>query len=61
LSRPARPMFKPPRRAWPPLQRVNLTRFKQMVEQIAPQTQVLIPEKFQLYDLQQLTNHRFTV
>jgi L-ascorbate metabolism protein UlaG (beta-lactamase superfamily) len=61
LSRPARPMFKPPRRAWSPLQRVNLAQFKQMVEQIVPKTQVLIPERLQLYDLQQLTNHRFTV
>jgi L-ascorbate metabolism protein UlaG (beta-lactamase superfamily) len=61
LSKPVRPMFKPPRWSWPPLQRVNLARFKQMVEQIAPKTQVLIPERFQIYDLHWLTNHQFTV
>jgi hypothetical protein len=48
-------MFKPPRWAWPPLQRVNLTQFKQMVEQIAPKTQVFIPERFQTYDIRQCT------
>lgn len=61
LSKSVRPMFKPPCWSWPPLQRVNLMRFKQMVERIAPEAWVFIPERFQTYDLHQLTNHQFTV
>ncbi len=61
LSKPVRPMFKPPRWAWPPLQRVNLARFKRMVEQITPGVQVFTPKRFQVYDLCQLTNRQFTV
>jgi L-ascorbate metabolism protein UlaG (beta-lactamase superfamily) len=51
LSKPLRPHYKPPRWVFPPLQRVNLTEFSQMIEQIAPETKILIPEIFRAYDL----------
>jgi L-ascorbate metabolism protein UlaG (beta-lactamase superfamily) len=51
LSEPLRPMLKPPRLAFPPLARVDLTAFSQLIKRIAPQTQVVLPEIFRLYDL----------
>jgi L-ascorbate metabolism protein UlaG (beta-lactamase superfamily) len=51
LSQPIRPMFKPPRLAFPPLERVDLTRFHQMIMQIAPQAHVFLPEIFRLYEV----------
>jgi L-ascorbate metabolism protein UlaG (beta-lactamase superfamily) len=51
LSQPLRPMLKPPRLAFPPLARVDLTAFRQLIKRIAPQTQVLLPEIFRLYEL----------
>jgi L-ascorbate metabolism protein UlaG (beta-lactamase superfamily) len=51
LSEPVRPMLKPPTWSFPPLQRLNLAEFRQVVEQIAPQTKVLIPEMFRTYDI----------
>jgi len=51
LSQPLRPMLKPPRLAFPPLARVDLTAFRQMIKRIAPQTQVFLPEIFRLYEL----------
>jgi L-ascorbate metabolism protein UlaG (beta-lactamase superfamily) len=54
LSRPLRPMLKPPAWAFPPLQFINLTRFKQMIGSIDPKVQVLIPEIFHSYDLRLL-------
>lgn len=54
LDEPVRPMIEPPRWAWPPLRRVDLARFKETIERIAPQTQVHIPERFRLYDFHQL-------
>jgi Beta-lactamase superfamily domain len=51
LSQPLRPTFKPPRMAFPPLERVNLTTFKQMIQRIAPQIKVILPKIFYLYEL----------
>lgn len=51
LSRPLRPMFKPPRLTFPPLKRVDLTLFRQLIKQVAPHARVLLPEIFHLYDL----------
>lgn len=51
LSQPLRPMLKPPRLALPPLARVDLTAFRQMIKRIAPQMQVFLPEVFRLYEL----------
>ena len=51
LSRPVCPMLAPSGRLIPPLKRMDLARFKQMVEQIAPETQVLVPEMFRIYNL----------
>jgi L-ascorbate metabolism protein UlaG (beta-lactamase superfamily) len=51
LSRPLRPMLIPPRLAWPPLARVDLAAFGQLVKQIAPEAQVIIPEVLRLYEL----------
>ncbi len=51
LSQPLRPMLKPPRLAFPPFERANLTAFGQMIQRIAPQIRVLLPEIFQLYEL----------
>ena len=38
LSRPLRPMLKPPRLAFPPLARVDLTAFSQLIKRIDPQS-----------------------
>jgi L-ascorbate metabolism protein UlaG (beta-lactamase superfamily) len=51
LSKPVRPYWKPPHRAFPPLEREDLTRFRQLIKQIAPQAHIFIPEIFQLYEL----------
>jgi L-ascorbate metabolism protein UlaG (beta-lactamase superfamily) len=55
LSRPARPFFKPPGRAFPPLQHMDPTRFKTMIEDMATGVKVLIPEMFRVYDLRGLS------
>jgi L-ascorbate metabolism protein UlaG (beta-lactamase superfamily) len=51
LSKPLQPYWKPPRWAFPPLQRVNLAKFRQMIRQIDPETQVVEPEALRTYDL----------
>jgi L-ascorbate metabolism protein UlaG (beta-lactamase superfamily) len=51
LSKPVRPMLAPPRWAWPPLGRIDLDRFRQVVEKVAPGTQVFVPERFATYEL----------
>jgi L-ascorbate metabolism protein UlaG (beta-lactamase superfamily) len=51
LSRPLRPMPKPPAWGFPPLQFMNLTRFQRMIGSIDPEVQVLIPQIFQAYNL----------
>jgi L-ascorbate metabolism protein UlaG (beta-lactamase superfamily) len=51
LSRPARPFFKAPAWAWPPMGRVKLAEFRRIVEETLPEAQVLIPEMLCVYDL----------
>jgi L-ascorbate metabolism protein UlaG (beta-lactamase superfamily) len=58
LSQPLRPMLKPPRLAFSPLTRVDLTTFSQLIKRISPQTQVFLPEIFQLYELSELLPER---
>ena len=48
LSKPIRPVVTPS------LKRVDMTQFRQMVEQIAPETKMFIPEMFRTYDLNEL-------
>jgi L-ascorbate metabolism protein UlaG (beta-lactamase superfamily) len=50
-SAPTRPFFKPPRWAFPPLQRMDMDGFRQMIESIVPEAQVFLPEVFEVYDL----------
>ncbi len=54
LSRPIRPMLAPPRLAIPPLRRLNLPSFARVIEAIAPETRVLIPEIFHPYTVSEL-------
>ncbi|MGZ3630972.1 MAG: MBL fold metallo-hydrolase, partial [Ktedonobacteraceae bacterium] len=58
LSRPRRPMLKPPRLAFPPLARVDLTAFSQLIKRISPKTQVFLPEIFHLYELSEFLPER---
>jgi len=46
LSEPLRPYFTPPRLAWPPLRRVDLARFRRMIEEMSPGVRVMVPEAF---------------
>jgi len=55
LSKPTRPVIGPSGRVIPLLKRVDMTHFRRMVEQIAPQTKVLIPQMFRAYDLGEFT------
>jgi L-ascorbate metabolism protein UlaG (beta-lactamase superfamily) len=56
LSEPMRPTLAPSGQAVPPLKRIDLVQFEQMIEQIAPGTQVLIPQMFRAYDLGELAS-----
>ena len=58
LSQPLRPMLKPPHLAFPPLTRVDLTEFSQLIKRIAPKTQVFLPEIFHLYKLSKFLPER---
>jgi L-ascorbate metabolism protein UlaG (beta-lactamase superfamily) len=60
LSQPLRPMLKPPRLAFPPLARVDLAAFGQLVKQVAPAAQVFIPEVLRLYKLRGILSERAT-
>jgi L-ascorbate metabolism protein UlaG (beta-lactamase superfamily) len=51
LSRPIRSMVAPSGKLIPPLKRIDLPRFKHVIEQLAPATRVLIPEMFHPYNL----------
>ncbi len=51
LTQPLRPMLKPPRMAFPPFARVDLTAFSQLIKRITPQTQMFLPEIFHIYEL----------
>jgi L-ascorbate metabolism protein UlaG (beta-lactamase superfamily) len=54
LSRPVRPMISPPSWSIPPLRREDLAAFRRMIQQIAPQARVFVPDMFRRYDLGQL-------
>lgn len=54
LSRPLRPMLKPPRLAFPPFSRVDLAGFRRLLKQIAPEMQVFIPDVLHLYELKEI-------
>ena len=58
LSRPLRPQTRYPALNFPPIQRVNLKKFCQMIEKLSPQTKVLIPEIFHSYDLAEILGNR---
>jgi hypothetical protein len=49
LSMPLRPTFELPAWAIPPLRRIDLSGFAQMIDAIAPGTKTIIPEIFHLY------------
>jgi len=55
MSKPVRPLVVPSGQAVPLLKRIDLARFRQVVEQTAPGTLVLIPEMFRAYELGELT------
>ena len=55
LTRPLRPMLAPPRWAWPPFGKIDLARFKRMIEEMSPLASVLVPEIFYSYDLNQVS------
>jgi L-ascorbate metabolism protein UlaG (beta-lactamase superfamily) len=54
LNQPVRPSYELPRWEMPPVRRINLERFTETVQRIAPGTEVLIPEILKTYDLTQL-------
>lgn len=54
LSRPLRPYMKYPALTFPPIQRMNLTKFGQMIERLSPSTKVFTLEIFRAYDLAQV-------
>jgi len=54
LSRPVRPLFTPPHRTLRLLPRANLRQWTRMIERMAPDAQVLLPEVFQSYTLERL-------
>jgi len=54
LSKPVRPTLAPSGQAVSPLNRIDLAQFERMIEQFAPGAQVLIPEMFRTYDLDEL-------
>ena len=51
LSKPIHPMLAPPAWTIPPLRRVDLAGFEQMIRAMSPTTQVIIPELFHPYRL----------
>ena len=53
LSRPLRPSFGFPAWSIPPLRRVDLNRFRQLIERFAPETTVFVPDIFRRYDLRE--------
>ncbi len=54
LSQPLRPMLKPPRLAFPPFERVDLTNFSQVIKRIDPEIRVFLPEIFRQYELSEI-------
>lgn len=54
LTKPIRPTFELPRRAWPPIRRIHLQRFRDRTEGLAPGVRVFIPQLLATYDLSKL-------
>ena len=54
LSQPTRPMLAPPAWTIPPLRRVDLAGFAQMIRAMSPATRVIIPEMFHPYRLAEI-------
>jgi hypothetical protein len=50
LSKPLGPTLGPPKWAVPPFRRVDPDHVRQTIEQLSPQTAVLVPEMFRAYD-----------
>jgi L-ascorbate metabolism protein UlaG (beta-lactamase superfamily) len=55
LTKPLRPSFRPPRKTFPPVKRIDLAAFARLVGRILPEARVLQPEIFRTYDLAELT------
>lgn len=55
LSRPQRTTLLSPRLAWPPLPRLDMAAWQEMIEQLTPGANVLVPELLHSYNLSQLT------
>jgi hypothetical protein len=51
LSKPVRPMFQPPRWAFPPIRRVNLEQYQQNAALAAPDAQMKVLERLRTYSL----------
>lgn len=49
LTAPPRPSFEPPRWGWPPLRRVDLSRFTARLARLAPEAEVLVPRRLASY------------
>jgi L-ascorbate metabolism protein UlaG (beta-lactamase superfamily) len=54
LSEPPRPTWRPPRWAFPPVQRVDLGKFEKMIHHLAPGVRVWVPERLGVVDLKSL-------
>jgi L-ascorbate metabolism protein UlaG (beta-lactamase superfamily) len=55
LEKPLRPLWQPPKWAWPPLERMDPAGFRRLVEQIALGTSVFVPQVFRSQDLGEFT------
>jgi len=51
LSKPLRPMLRPPSWSRRPLRRVDLAELRRVIERLSPKTAVFVPEIFHTYDL----------
>jgi L-ascorbate metabolism protein UlaG (beta-lactamase superfamily) len=56
LSKPVRPCFKPPSWRFPPLQRMDPTRFREMIGVANADLDVMIPETFHAYELRSIVD-----
>jgi L-ascorbate metabolism protein UlaG (beta-lactamase superfamily) len=54
LDQPLKPSLLPPRLAFPPLRRLNISQFANSIKQIDPHISVFIPQRLQAYDLSKL-------
>ena len=60
LDQPLQPSLLPPRLAFPPLQRLNISQFVDSIQYIRPDVRVFVPQRLQAYDLYRLMDE-FTV